>query len=69
MLSASNLKAVQRARELRGADPGYYARSLAAIQRSGSTRQQAAIEAVIAADGTEALFERSNGCLIAAKGI
>lgn len=69
MLSKPNQIAVERARRMMSDHPGYYARTLAAIQRAGSFQQQRAIDAVIAEDNTDHLFVRENGCLIAAPGI
>ena len=69
MLSRGNQKQVDRARAELLVNPGYYARTLAAIQRCEGPRQQKAIEACIAEDKTERLFTRSNGCLIAIEGI
>lgn len=69
MLSKPNQIAVDRARRELDANPGYYARTLAAIQRAGNARQQKAIEAAIAEDNTARLFTRSNGCLTAIEGI
>lgn len=69
MLSRGNQKQVDRARAELPTNPGYYARTLAAIQRCEGSRQQAAVEAAIAADNTAHLFNRSNGCLTAIEGI
>ena len=69
MLSKSNQIAVDRARRELSTNPGYYARTLSAIQRCEGPRQQKAVEYVIAEDKTERLFTRSNGCLIAIEGI
>ena len=63
--------AVDMARQhLRTGNPGAYARSLAGEHRAATTRQQLAIEAVIAADGMSRLFTRhaGNGCLLAVGG-
>jgi hypothetical protein len=70
-LNKSTARAVDMARlHLRGGNPGAYARALAGEHRAASTRQQRAIEAVIAADGRERLFIRhpANGCLLAREG-
>lgn len=55
---------------LRTGNPVAYARLLASQHRASSTRQQEAIEAVIAADACQRLFARHavNGCLIAREG-
>lgn len=63
--------AVDMARQhLRTGNSGAYARLLANQHRTSSTRQQEAIEAVIAADTCQRLFARHavNGCLIAREG-
>ena len=70
-LSKSTAQAVDIARlHLRTGNPGAYARSLAGEHRATNTRQQRAIEAVIASDACERLFTRhaSNGCLLAREG-
>jgi hypothetical protein len=67
-LNRVTARAVDIARlHLRGGNPGAYARALAGEHRSANTRQQQAIEAVIASDGLERLFVRhpANGCLLA----
>jgi len=69
MLSKPNQIAVDRARQHLAELPGYYARSLSAIQRAGSAQQQKAIDGVITADDTWHLFNRSHGCLTAIGGI
>ena len=64
-------RAVDMARlHLRGGNPGAYARGLAGEHRASNTRQQRAIEAVIASDGCEHLFvtHSANGCLMAREG-
>lgn len=55
---------------LRTGNPRAYARLLAGQHRASTTRQQEAIEAVIAADACQRLFARHavNGCLIAREG-
>ena len=70
-LSKSTARAVDMARlHLRDRNPGAYARALAGEHRAANTRQQRAIEAVIASDASERLFTRhpSNGCLMAREG-
>lgn len=70
-MSKSTARAVETARlHLRYGNPGAYARSLAGEHRSQNSRQQRAIEAVIAADATGYLFTRhaTNGCLLAREG-
>lgn len=70
-LSIVAIKAVDMARQhLRTGKPGAYARLLAGQHRASTTRQQEAIEAVIAADACQRLFTRhaTNGCLIAQEG-
>ena len=70
-LSKRVARAVDMARlHLRTGNPGAYARSLAGEHRASNTRQQRAIEAVIAADACERLFTRhpGNGCLLAREG-
>ena len=67
-LTKTTTHAVEMARlHLRNGNPGGYARTLAGEHRATSTRQQTAIEAVIASDGLERLFVRhvANGCLLA----
>lgn len=67
-MSASVAKAIDLARlYLRTGNPGAYARSLAGEHRAQTSRQQRAIEMVIASDGQERLFTRhpANGCLLA----
>jgi hypothetical protein len=67
-LNTSTARAVDLARlHLRTGNPGAYARSLAGEHRVTNSRQQRAIEAVIAADACERLFIRhpANGCLMA----
>jgi hypothetical protein len=67
-LSKSTSRAVDTARlHLRPGNPGAYARTIASEHRAANTRQQRAIEAVIASDGQERLFVRhlANGCLLA----
>jgi hypothetical protein len=70
-LSKTTARAVDLARlHLRDRNPGAYARALADEHRAGNTRQQRAIEAVIASDACERLFTRhpANGCLMAREG-
>ena len=70
-LSKTTARAVDMARlHLRDRNPGAYARALAGEHRAANTRQQRAIEAVIASDACERLFTRhpSNGCLMAREG-
>jgi hypothetical protein len=70
-LSKTTTRAVDLARlHLRAGNPGAYARSLAGEHRATNSRQQRAIEAVIAADACERLFTRhpANGCLLAREG-
>ncbi|WP_426256846.1 hypothetical protein [Sphingomonas sp. DC2300-3] len=70
-LSKTTTRAVDMARlHLRTGNPGAYARSLAGEHRATNSRQQRAIEAVIAADACERLFTRhpANGCLLAREG-
>lgn len=70
-LSIVATKAVDMARQhLRTGNPGGYARLLAGQHRASTTRQQEAIEAVIAADACQRLFIRHpvNGCLVAREG-
>lgn len=64
-------KTVDMARQhLRTGNPGAYARLLAGRHRASTSRQQEAIEAVIAADACQRLFARhaTNGCLVAREG-
>lgn len=70
-LSKTTARAVDMARlHLRDRNHGAYARALAGEHRAANTRQQRAIEAVIASDACERLFIRhpSNGCLMAREG-
>lgn len=70
-LSKTTARAVDMARlHLRDRNPGAYARALAGEHRATNSRQQRAIEAVIASDACERLFTRhpSNGCLMAREG-
>ncbi len=70
-LNKSTARAVDTARlHLCDRNPGAYARALAGEHRAANTRQQRAIEAVIASDACERLFIRhpSNGCLMAREG-
>jgi hypothetical protein len=70
-MSISVATAIDLARlHLRTGNPGAYARSLAGEHRAQSSRQQRAIEMVIASDGQERLFTRhpANGCLLAKEG-
>lgn len=70
-LNKSTARAVDMARlHLRDRNPGAYARVLAGEHRATNRRQQRAIEAVIASDACERLFNRhpSNGCLMAREG-
>ena len=70
-LSKTTARAVDMARlHLHDRNPGAYARALAGEHRATNTRQQRAIEAVIASDACERLFTRhpSNGCLMAREG-
>lgn len=70
-LSLVATKAVDMARQhLRTGNPSAYARLLAGQHRASTTRQQEAIEAVIAADACQRLFTRhaTNGCLVAREG-
>lgn len=70
-LSKTTARAVYMARlHLCGRNPGAYARALAGEHRAANTRQQRAIEAVIASDACERLFTRhpANGCLLAREG-
>ena len=70
-LSKGIKRAVDMARlHLRTGNPEAYARSLAGEHRAANTRQQRAIEAVIASDSQERLFVRhpANGCLLAREG-
>ena len=70
-LSKTTARAVDMARlHLRDRNPGAYARALAGEHRAANTRQQRAIEAVIASDACERLFTRhpANGCLMAREG-
>ncbi len=70
-LSKTTAHAVDMARlHLRGGNPGAYARALAGEHCATNARQQRAIEAVIAADACERLFNRhaANGCLLAREG-
>ncbi len=70
-LSLVATKTVDMARQhLRTGNPGAYARLLAGQHRASTTRQQEAIEAVIAADACQRLFTRhaANGCLVAREG-
>lgn len=70
-MSKSTYRAVEMARlHLRHGNPAAYARALAGEHRAANTRQQRAIEAIIAADGMMRLFTRHpvNGCLIAQEG-
>ena len=66
MLSKPNERAVALARQhLDGGNPGGFARAIAAAHRSSNLKQQQAIEAVIRETGTEHLFRRRNGALVA----
>lgn len=70
-LTKMTTRAVDMARlHLRGGNSGAYARGLAGEHRASNTRQQRAIEAVIASDGCEHLFSKhpANGCLMAREG-
>lgn len=70
-LSKSVARAVESARlHLRHGNPGAYARALSGEHRAANSRQQRAIEAVIASDGQQRLFIRhaANGCLLAVEG-
>ncbi len=70
-LSQTTSRAVDMARlHLRDRNPGAYARGLAGEHCAANTRQQRAIEAVIASDACERLFTRhpANGCLMAREG-
>ncbi len=70
-LSRATAHAVDMARlHLRTGNPGAYARTLAGEHRSTNSRQQRAIEAVIASDARDHLFTRHpiNGCLLAREG-
>ena len=70
-LSKTTARSVDMARlHLRDRNPGAYARALAGEHRAANTRQQCAIEAVIASDACERLFTRhpANGCLMAREG-
>lgn len=67
-LNIITARAVDMARlHLRTGNLGAYARVPAGEHRAANTRQQQAIEAVIASDGQERLFVRhsANGCLLA----
>lgn len=67
-LSKTTARAVDMARlHLRTGNPGAYARALAGEHRATNSRQQRALEAVIASDGLERLFVRhpANSCLLA----
>lgn len=69
MLSKPNLKAVTIARQhLNTGNPGGFARAISALHRVSNTRQQVALDEVIAETGTANLFTRRNGALIAAEG-
>lgn len=70
-LSKSTARAVELARQhLRIGNAGAYARGLAGEHRAANSRQQHAIEAIIAADAMGGLFTRhpGNGCLLAREG-
>lgn len=70
-MSKSVALAIETARlHLRYGNPGGYARCLSAEHRAQTSRQQRAIEAVIAADATSYLFMRhaTNGCLLSREG-
>lgn len=70
-LSRPIARAVDTARlHLRAGNPGAYARALSAEHRAANSRQQRAIEAVIASDGQDRLFARhsTNGCLLSREG-
>lgn len=70
-LTSVATKTVDMARQhLRTGNPAAYARLLAGQHRASTTRQQEAIEAVIAADACQRLFARhaTNGCLVAREG-
>lgn len=70
-LNKITARAVDTARlHLRLGNPDAYARAVAGEHRASNERQQAAIEAVIAADGMSRLLTRhpANGCLFAAEG-
>ena len=60
----SDAKAIEAARTIRVTNPGYYAATMAGIQRAGSSATQKSIEALIALDGTAYMFRRLNGCLV-----
>ena len=64
-LTKSAAKQVALARTQLADNPGYYARSLSAMQRCGSVRQQRAIEVAIGDDNAWHLFAIGNGCLTA----
>jgi len=70
-LSKTTARAVDIAlMHLRDRNPGAYARALAGEHRAANTRQQRAIQAVIASEACERLFTRhpANGCLMAREG-
>lgn len=66
MLSKPNERAVALARQhLDGDNPGAFARAIAAAHRGSNLKQQQALDAVIRDTGTEHLFARRNGALVA----
>ena len=66
-MTRADRRQVEIARSQLASNPGFYARSIAALQRCAK-RPQDVIDA-IREDGTFCLFETRNGCLIAAEGI
>ena len=66
-MTRADRRQVEIARSQLASNPGFYARSIAALQRCAK-RPQDVID-VIREDGTFCLFETRNGCLIAAEGI
>jgi len=63
-LTKSAAQEVAKARSQLATNPGYYARSISALQRCAARPQ--AIFDVIREDGTAHLFAEVNGCLVEA---
>lgn len=66
-MTKADRRQIEIARSQLAINPGFYARSIASLQRSAKRPQD--IIDVIRDDGTFCLFETRNGCLIAAEGI
>jgi len=67
-LTKSAERQVAIARSLLATNPGYYARTLSALQRS-LVRPQGIFDAIREDDTGHLFVELQNGCLIAAEGI